>query len=172
MLEALCDRPLEKPGLYVDEMASFLRYNFLRYNFLRYEFRVQVTNSSLKRALASAGWSNKVARQRAKEQNADLRDFYLHNLSDFQSHHLVYVDESGCDKRIGFRRTGWSPLGVTPLQVANFHRDQRYRYCLHIASTESCFLVYSKVPWMLCYSRTSLISYLGIAEDGQSRSPF
>ena len=114
MLEALCDHLLEKPGLYVDEMAIFLWD----------EFCVQVTNSSLKRALASVGWSKKVARQRAKEQNADLRDFYLHNLSDFQSHHLVYVDESGCDKRIGFRRTGWSPLGVTPLQIANFHRDQ------------------------------------------------
>jgi hypothetical protein len=48
-------------------------------------------------------------------------------LSDFQSHHLVYVDKSGCDKRAGFRRTGWSPLGVAPLQVSHFHRDQRYQ---------------------------------------------
>lgn len=87
----------------------------------------QVTNSSLKRALASVGWSKKVARQRAKEQNADLRDFYLHKISDFKSYHLVYVDESGCDKRIGFRRTGWSPLGMTPLQISHFHRDQRYQ---------------------------------------------
>ena len=30
-------------------------------------------------------------------------------------YHYVFVDESGCDKRIGFRRTGWSPLGVTPV---------------------------------------------------------
>jgi transposase len=57
MLQALCDHLLEKPGLYVDEMAIFLWD----------EFRVQVTNSSLKRALASVGWSKKVARQRAKE---------------------------------------------------------------------------------------------------------
>jgi transposase len=115
MIEALCDRLLEKPGLYLDEMAIFLWD----------EFRVQVTNSSLKRALASVGWSKKVARQKAKEHNADLRDFHVHNLSDFQSYHLVYVDESGCDKRVGFRRTGWSPLGTAPLQIANFHRDQR-----------------------------------------------
>ncbi|KAJ5335689.1 uncharacterized protein N7506_005625 [Penicillium brevicompactum] len=47
MIEALCDRLLEKPGLYVDEMAIFLWD----------EFRIQVTNSSLKRALASVGWS-------------------------------------------------------------------------------------------------------------------
>lgn len=123
MLEALCDYLLVKPGLYVDEMVVFLWD----------EFSMQVTNSSLKRALASVGWSKKMAKRRAKEQNADLRDFYLHNLTAFRSYHLVYVDESGCDKRIGFRRTGWSPLGVAPLQVARFHRDQRYQilpaYC-------------------------------------------
>ncbi|KAJ5335727.1 uncharacterized protein N7506_005663 [Penicillium brevicompactum] len=117
MIEALWNRLFEKPGLYVDGMAIFLWD----------EFRIQVTNSSLKRALASVGWSKKVARQRAKEQNADLQDFYIHNLSVFQSYHLVYVDESGCDKRIGFRRTGWSPLGTAPSQAANFHRDQRYQ---------------------------------------------
>jgi hypothetical protein len=27
----------------------------------------------------------------------------------------VFVHESGCDKRVGHRRTGWSPLGVTPV---------------------------------------------------------
>ncbi|OQE67447.1 hypothetical protein PENNAL_c0171G09942 [Penicillium nalgiovense] len=73
MIEALCDHLLEKPGLYVDEMAIFLWD----------EFRVQVTNS------ASNG--------------------------------------------LLLRRTGWSPLGTAPLQVANFHRDQRYQilpaYC-------------------------------------------
>lgn len=37
------------------------------------------------------------------------------------------MDESGCDKRIGFRGTGWSPCGTTPSQVTKFHRDQRYQ---------------------------------------------
>ena len=84
-------------------------------------------SSSIRRALVAKGWSKKTARQHARERNADLRELYLHNLSDFQSYHLVYVDESGCDKRAGFRRTGWSPLGVAPLQVSQFHRDQRYQ---------------------------------------------
>ncbi|KAI9041829.1 putative TPR domain protein [Aspergillus affinis] len=117
MIHTLCDHLLEKFGLYVDEMVLFLWD----------EFHTWVTSSSLKRALVSVGWSKKVAKHRAKKQNADLRDFYLHNLSDFKSHHLVYVDESGCYKRIGFRRTGWSPLGLTPLQVSKFYRDQRYQ---------------------------------------------
>jgi transposase len=117
VLEALCDHLLEKPILYLEEMAIFLWD----------EFRMLASTFSIKRALVSKGWSKKTARQSAKEQNADLREIYLHNLSDFQSYHLVYVDESGCDKRIGFRRTGWSPLGVAPRQVSQFHRGERYQ---------------------------------------------
>ena len=63
----------------------------------------------------------------AQERNADLRDYYAYNISEFRSCQLVYVDESECDKRVGFRRTGWSPLGVTPVQVTRFHRDRRYQ---------------------------------------------
>jgi hypothetical protein len=117
MLSALLERLIEKPELYQDEMALFL-YD---------EFEVVLATPTISRALASAGWSKKAARRVTKERNADLRDFYLHNLSDFRSYHLVYVNESGCDNRIGFRRTGWSPLGVTPVQIARLHRDQRHQ---------------------------------------------
>ena len=117
MLEALCDHLLEKPNLYLDEMALFLWD----------EFNIQATKSSISRALTSKRWSKKTARVKARERNLDLRDEYSHFISDFRSYHLVYVDESGCDKRIGFRRTGWSPLGTAPVQVSKFHRDQRYQ---------------------------------------------
>ena len=116
MIDALREHLLEKPDQYLDEMALFLWD----------EFEVRVTTSTISRTLRSIGWSRKTARRVAKEQNNDLRDFYLHNLSSFRSYHLVYVDESGCDKRIGFRRTRWSPLGVSPVQIARFHRGQRY----------------------------------------------
>jgi hypothetical protein len=43
MLEALCDHLLEKPGLYLDEMALFLWD----------EFGTSVTVSSIRRALVS-----------------------------------------------------------------------------------------------------------------------
>ncbi len=65
--------------------------------------------------------------QIVKARNADFRDLYLHNTSEFHSYHYVFVDESGCDKRIGFRRTGWAPLGVTPIQVSRYQREQRYQ---------------------------------------------
>lgn len=88
---------------------------------------VVISPRSISRALKSIGSSKKVAHGVAKERNADLRDHYLYNLSAFQSWQLVFVDESGCDKRIGFRRTGWSPLDVAHVQVARFHRDRRYQ---------------------------------------------
>jgi transposase len=115
MLDALREH-LERPDQFLDEMVIFLWD----------EFEAYITKSTISRTLRSIGWSKK-ARQVAKERNADLRDFYLHNLSEFRSYHLVYVDESGCDKRIGFRRTGWSPLGVTPVQIAQFRRGQRFQ---------------------------------------------
>lgn len=117
MVEALCERLLEKPDLYQDEMVVFLWD----------EFRVLVTKYSIGRALASIRWSKKASRRIARGRNIELRDYFLHTVSSFQSFHLVYVDESGCDKRAGFRRTGWSPLGVTPVQISQFHRGQRYQ---------------------------------------------
>ena len=117
MLEALCEHLLEKPELYLEEMVVFLWD----------EFDVLVSTSSISRALKSICWSKKAARRVAQERNPDLRDLYVYNLSAFHSYHLVYVDESGCDKLIGFRQTGWSPLGVAPVQIAKFHRDRRYQ---------------------------------------------
>ena len=70
MLDALLDRLLEKPCMYQEEMILFLLD----------EFDVLVTQFSIGRALASVGWSKKTAGRFAQEQNADLRNFYLHNL--------------------------------------------------------------------------------------------
>ena len=61
------------------------------------------------------------------QRNPDLRDTYLHDLSDISSYHGVNVDESGCDEQVGFRRAEWSPLGVTPVQVAQLRCGQRFQ---------------------------------------------
>ena len=117
ILKAVCDHLQTHPHLYLDEMATFLRENF----------NISVSPRTVGRELAETGWSKKVIRQVSNKRNADLRDFYLHNLSQFRSYHLVYVDESGCDKRAGRRRTGWSPRGLTPVQLSEFQRGQRYQ---------------------------------------------
>ena len=119
MLDALCEYLLEKPDLYRDEMVLFLLD----------EFNTRVTPSSVGRALKSRGWTKKTIRRIAKAHNADLRDLYTHNSWDsgFRSYHYIFVDESGYDKRSGFRRMGWSPLSVTPIQIARFQREQQWQ---------------------------------------------
>jgi len=105
MKAALREHLLEKPTLYEEEMVAFLKEMF----------KVQVARSSIGQVLKSMGWSKKKARYVAQERNADLRDFHLYRMSQYASYQLVFVDESGCDKRVGYRRTGWSPRGVTPV---------------------------------------------------------
>jgi hypothetical protein len=102
MMSALCNHLLERPTLYQDEMAEYLMA----------EFGGHVSKYAVRRVLVSIGWSRKQTRRVAQERNADLRDFHLRRLSEFSSYHLDYVDESGCDKRVGIRRTGWSPRGT------------------------------------------------------------
>ena len=73
MLRTLCDRLIEKPHMYQDEMVVFLWD----------EFDILVTTDSISRALREAGWSKKTARRVAQERSAELRDLYLHALSEF-----------------------------------------------------------------------------------------
>jgi transposase len=117
MRQALLDDLWMKPSRYLDELVVFLSD----------EFDVLVSTSAISRELKSAGWSKKKARQEAKQRNPDLPDYYLHDISSYDPDHPVFVDKSGCDKRSGFRRTAWSPLGVTPVHIARFQRGQRYQ---------------------------------------------
>lgn len=102
----------KNPELYLEEMVAYLRD----------EFGVHVTRFSVRRVLHSARWSKKKFRRKAIEQHPDLVDYYLHTISPLHSYQFVFVDESGSDNRDGFRRTGWSPRGVT-----KFHRGKRYQ---------------------------------------------
>lgn len=73
------------------------------------------------------GYTQRTLLQRSQRQGYSSSinwDSSYKNLSDFQSYQLVYVDESECNKRVRFRRIGWSPLGIPPMQVSQFHRDQ------------------------------------------------
>jgi hypothetical protein len=75
MVEFLCNHLRDHPHLYLDEMATILQR----------KFRVSVKPSTISRALSDKGWSNKVIQQISNRRSADLRDFYLYNLSQYWS---------------------------------------------------------------------------------------
>jgi transposase len=83
MLDALCKQLLPDPGMYQDEIARFVHK----------EFAVEVSHASISRALKSIRGSKKKTRQAAREQNAELKSYYLHKISQFRSYWvLVLVD--------------------------------------------------------------------------------
>lgn len=63
----------------------------------------------------------------AAGRNPQLRAFYQYRISSFRHDQLVFVDESGTDRRIGFRKTAWSPLGIAPVQRQALSRGDRYQ---------------------------------------------
>lgn len=142
MLDALCEHLVEKSWLYQSEMILFLLD----------EFNVCVTASNIGRALRSRGWTKKKIRRIVNGRNADLRDHYLYQISTFSPEQFVFVDESGCNKRIGHRRTGWSPTGSNPVQIARFQREQRYQI-LPAYTVEG--LIYSQI-----FQGTTIVSSL------------
>ena len=115
MQEAIRNTLAERSNMYRSEMASFL-YR---------KFKKPISERSISRTLRSMGWTRKTIRRIAQQRDADLRDHYLHKISQYDSYQLVFVDESGCDGRAGYRRWGWSPKGSSPVQVTKFGRGKR-----------------------------------------------
>lgn len=96
-------------------------------DFISDEFGEEVSVTSITRALDERRTTLKVMRCVAEQQKPELRHFYQYRLKKLgcRSYHLVFIDESGIDKPCLFRRKGWSPKGVTPMQKARFQREDR-----------------------------------------------
>lgn len=117
MQEILRKQLLLQPDMFQCEMTAFL-YD---------KTGVEVSLSTMSRTLRAMGWSRKTCRRIAQQQDKQLRNFYLRKVSQYEAKQLVFIDESGCDKKAGQRRMGWSPRGSTPVKVNELNRDTRYQ---------------------------------------------
>ena len=91
---------------------------------------------------------------------------------DFQLYHLVYVDESGCHKRIGFRQTGWSPCGRAPIQISQFHCGQQYQILPAYAQDGIVLLRIFHSSTDAAMFRDFIVQLLRTVEDGLSPNLF
>jgi transposase len=101
-------------------------YRFEMADFLYRKFGERISERSIGRTLRSMDWTRKTIRRIAKQRDADLREYYLHRISQYKSYQHVFVDESGCDRRAGYRRWGWSPKRSSPVQITRFGRGKRW----------------------------------------------
>lgn len=95
--------------------------------FLYEKTGVEVSLSAISRTLKDMGWSRKTCRRVAQQRDDELQDLYLRRVSQYDAKQLVFIDESGCDKKAGQRRMGWAPRGKTPVKVDGLSRDTRHQ---------------------------------------------
>jgi hypothetical protein len=107
MQKAFFDKLTEQPCLYRCEMADFFYYRF----------RKRILERSIGRTLRKIGWTRTTIHYITQQRDANLRDHYLYRISQYKSHQLVFINESGCDGRAGYRRWGWSSKGSSPVQA-------------------------------------------------------
>ncbi|RKL17466.1 hypothetical protein BFJ70_g14647 [Fusarium oxysporum] len=95
--DALLDRLADHPTTDRSEMVTFLRD----------EFEDEVSLSTISRLLKDANGREKTA--------------------IVSRNNMIFIDESGADRRVGYRNKGWAPSGLTPIQVGRFNSEQRYQ---------------------------------------------
>jgi hypothetical protein len=102
--------------------------------FLWDELHTMITIPNLRTALRAKDWSKKTAYAKGRFAKIISTQFIRVPIIS-----PIYIDEYGCDKKVGFSRTGRSPLGVAPLQISQFHRDQRYQILPAYTQDSVCF---------------------------------
>ena len=127
-------KALYRPKEITENMQLALQFKLQQYpgmsqqalsNFLHKGYGVRFSRSTIGRTMERFKWSKKVMDTVAKEQNQDLRDDYIWRRSLFRVEQMVFIDESGDDRRIGIPKRGYAPKGVTPKQTKRFHRGRR-----------------------------------------------
>ena len=62
----------------------------------------------------------------AAQRNSELRDDWIRKLAGYTANQLIFVDESAANERIGDRKYGWAPIGVTPVEYRSFQGSERW----------------------------------------------
>lgn len=108
----------QRPTIYLDELQSRLA-----------ETRhVEISISSLSRALRRLHYTRKAVSKRALERDIILRAAYMNRVGEIvpDPEMLMFTDESARDGRTSGRRMGWSLSGTRCVSRRVFVRGKRY----------------------------------------------
>lgn len=105
----------DQPTAYLDELALAV-YD---------EFGVHITLVTVWSVLKRKGWSRKIAKEKAAQRSALLRNLWRTRCVDWPVEKLVFVDESASNERTGYRKRGWSPQGVDCSILRTLRRSER-----------------------------------------------
>ena len=92
---------LQKPSIYLSE----IQYELL------WQFGIDVSPSSLCKFLKQSNFRRKKMQLVALQRDQELRSTFLSDVSIYDSQNLVFIDETGCDKKDAIRRYGYGLRG-------------------------------------------------------------
>ena len=92
---------LEKPGIYLWEIQQELRWLY----------GLDISPASLCTFMKKSNFSRKKMQLIALQRDEELRAIFTMEVSLYPSHLLVFIDETGCDRRDGLRRFGYGLRG-------------------------------------------------------------
>jgi transposase len=103
------------PWFYLDEINAFLAE----------VFDIDVSKSTVWKALQRIKITRKKLRVEAAQRNAELRAEWQDILQHYEADQLIFVDESGSDERTGDRTYGWAGIGQRATVQRWFGRRER-----------------------------------------------
>ena len=95
---------------------------------------IVVSPSTVCRLLAKYGFTRKKIQRIAKQRCSDMRGQFMARILQFPPHMLVFLDETGCDRRDMLRKYGYSFRGVPAICHQMFARGQRVSAIVAIAA--------------------------------------
>ncbi len=122
----------ERPSIYLEEIRGKLLDLF----------GSTVSTSTIWRTLHhKMGCSRQVVRYIASQQSELARAQFMAEISVYDPSMLIWIDESGCDRRDSKRKYGYSFRGITPRDHRLFIRGKHYS-TIPLLSTEGIHDVY------------------------------
>ena len=121
---------VQRPGIYLHEIQSELSSLLL----------IDVDISTISHFLCEAGFSRQKLKQVALQQDAFLRQQYISNMSVYIADMLVFVDETGCDRRNCLRKYGYSIRDKPALNHSLLVRGERISAiaCMSVNGANGC----------------------------------
>ena len=107
---------LENTGIFLHEIQDKLHE----------EFGVMVSAPTICRTLRHMGCTRRVIRHVALQRSDILRAQFMSEISVYDPEMIIWVDESGCDKRNSLRKFAYTLRGMAPTDCSLLVRGTRY----------------------------------------------
>ena len=105
-----------RPTAYLNEVALAL--------FDRFDVNVHLT--TIWRCLKRQRWSRKTVKHTAAQRSAPLRASWISRAEKWPVDKLIFINETASCEKTGWRKRGWSPRGLSCIELRNYKREERW----------------------------------------------